>query len=81
VEARVVELQTKRIRRIPSSCSAKMTSRRARHPVPHCSARMTSRVIVIISARRMKSAATRDGGAYEQQIFLPEYLHIAKETK
>jgi hypothetical protein len=43
---------------------------------------MTSRVIVIMSARRrMKSAATRDGGAYEQQIFLPEYLHIAKETK
>jgi hypothetical protein len=29
----------------------------------------------------MKSAATRDGGAYEQQIFLPENLHIAKETK
>ena len=40
---------------------------------------MTSRVIVIM--RRMKSAATRDGGAYEQQIFLPENLHIAKETK
>ena len=28
----------------------------------------------------MKSAATRDGGAYEQQIFLPEYLQHSVNT-